>query len=100
MENVSIRVTGSYNGTAFVYTSDLTEVQEVTMAAPIEVAAKGEAQLTLHVDASDWFVNAGGSGLVDPAEANDGEAFESLVEQNIRASFRAFHDSDADGAAD
>jgi hypothetical protein len=70
------------------------------MAEPVEVAAEGEAPLTLHVDASGWFANAGGTGLVDPALANDGGPFEPLVEQHIRASFRAFHDGDADGAAD
>ena len=40
------------------------------------------------------------TGLLDPAQANDGQPYESEVEQNIRESFRAFHDGDADGAAD
>ena len=100
LEGVSIRVTGTYNGTAFTYTSDLTEVENVTMAEPVEVEAEAEVPLTLHVDASTWFENAEGTGLVDPAQANDGQPFESLVEQNIRASFRAFRDADADGAED
>jgi hypothetical protein len=37
---------------------------------------------------------------VNPADANDGEPLESVVEQQIRESFRAFHDSDADAAED
>jgi hypothetical protein len=75
-------------------------VEEVAFAEPVEVAAEGEVPVTLQVDASGWFVDQAGNVLVDPAQANDGLPFESLVEQNIRASFRAFHDADADGAAD
>jgi hypothetical protein len=100
MEDASLRVTGTYNGTAFTFTSDLTEVEDLTLAEPVEVAADAEVPVTLHVDASGWFVDQAGTGLVDPAQANDGLPFESLVEQNIRASFRAFRDADADGAAD
>ena len=100
MANTSIRVIGTYNGTAFVFSSDMTEVEDLALAEPVEVAAEGEVPLTLHVDAAGWFVNQAGTGLVDPAQANDGLPFESLVQQNIRASFRAFHDADADGAAD
>jgi hypothetical protein len=100
MDDVSIRVTGTYNGTPFTFASDLTEVEDVTLAEAVEVATEGELPLTLHVDAAGWFVNEGGTGLLDPAQANDGQPYESEVEQNIRESFRAFHDGDADGAAD
>jgi len=100
LENSSIRVLGTYNGTPVTFATDLTEVEDVTLAEPVEVAAEAEVPLTLHVDATGWFVDQAGTGLVDPAQANDGLPFESLVEQNIRASFRAFHDADADGAAD
>ena len=100
LESTSILVTGTYNGTAFEFRSDLTEVEDVTLPEPVEVAEESEVPLTLHVDASTWFANAAGTGLVDPAQANDGQPYESLVEQNIRASFRAFHDADADGEAD
>ena len=100
LANTSIRVTGTYDGTPFIYATDLTEVEDVALTSPLEVEADGEAPLTLHIDASAWFVNETGDGLIDPAQANDGMPFESLVEQHIRASFRAFHDGDADGAAD
>jgi hypothetical protein len=100
MDAVSIRATGTYNDTPFTFSSDLTEVEDLTLAEPVEVAVEGELPLTLHVDATGWFVNQGGTGLLDPAQANDGQPYESEVEQNIRESFRAFHDADADGAAD
>ena len=100
LANTSIRVTGTFNGTPFTYTSDLTEVEHVELTEPLEVEGDAEVPLTLHVDASDWFVNDAGTGLVDPSQANDGMPYESLVEQHVRASFRAFHDGDGDGAAD
>ncbi len=100
MEDVSIRAVGTYNGTPFTFTSDLTDVEEVALAEAVEVAEEGELPLTFMVDASGWFANASGTGLVDPAQANDGGTYESEVEQNIRESFRAFRDGDADGTAD
>jgi hypothetical protein len=98
--NTSIRATGTYNGTPFTFSSDLTEVEDVTLDTPVEVSDGGEVPVTLHVDVSGWFANEAGSGLLDPAQANGGLPLESVVEQNIRESFRAFHDGDADGAAD
>ncbi len=100
LEDISIRVLGSYNGTPFTFASDLTEVEDVVFAEPVEVAVDGEVQVTLHVDVTRWFASEDGAGLVNPAEANDGGPFESLVERQIRDSFRAFHDGDLDGAAD
>lgn len=99
-EDISIRVLGSYNGTPFTFASDLTEVEDVVFAEPVEVAVDGEVQVTLHVDVTGWFASEDGAGLVNPSEANDGGPFESLVERQIRESFRAFHDEDLDGAAD
>lgn len=97
---ISILVTGTYNGTPFRFASDLTEVEDVTLPETVEVTAEGELPVTLLVDAAGWFLSPGGAGLVDPEQANDGGPFESLVEQQIRASFRAFHDGDGDATAD
>jgi hypothetical protein len=98
MEDVSIRVVGTYNGTPFIFVSDLTEVEEVTLPQGVEVAADGSLPLTLRVDVAGWF--AGGGGLIDPALATEGGALESEVEQSIRESFRAFRDGNADGLND
>ncbi len=100
LEDISIRVLGSYNGTPFTFASDLTEVEDVVFAEPVEIGAGGEVQVTLQVDVSGWFASEDGTGLVNPSEANDGGPLESLVERQIRESFRAFHDEDLDGAAD
>ncbi len=98
--DISIRVLGSYNGTPFTFASDLTEVENVAFVEPVEIVADGQVQVTLHVDVAGWFASEDGAGLVNPSEANDGGPFESLVERQIRESFRAFHDEDLDGAAD
>jgi hypothetical protein len=100
LEDISIRVLGSYNGAPFTFASDLTEVEDVVFAEPVEVAVDEEVQVTLHVDVAGWFASEDGTGLVDPSQANGGAPFESLVERQIRESFRAFHDGDLDGAAD
>jgi hypothetical protein len=99
-EDISIRVLGSYNGTPFTFASDLTEVGDLVFAEPVEVVVDEELQVTVHVDVPGWFASEDGTGLVDPSQANDGGPFESLVERQIRESFRAFHDGDLDGAAD
>jgi hypothetical protein len=99
-DDVSIRVLGSYNGTPFTFATDLTEVEDLMLAEPVEVLVDQELQVTLHIDVSTWFTSEDGNGLVDPTQANDGGPFESLVERQIRESFRAFQDGDLDGAAD
>ena len=66
-EDISIRVLGSYNGTPFMFASDLTEVEDVVFAEPVEVAVDGEVQVTLHVDVTGWFANEDGTGLVNPS---------------------------------
>ena len=91
---------GSYNGTPFTFATDMTEVEDVAFAEPVEVVVDEELQVTLHVDVSGWFASEDGAGLVDPSQANDGGPLESLVERQIRESFRAFHDADLDGGAD
>ena len=100
MEGISIRAVGTYNGTPFTFASDLTSVEDLTLAAPVEVAQEGTLPLTLQVDMTGWFANAAGTGLVDPAQATVGQPLESEVERNIRESFRAFRDGNADGSAD
>jgi len=96
----SIRVQGSFNGTAFTYTTDMDQEQEAEITPPLVVDETGAtANLTLRVDPRGWFLDHGGS-LVDPATANHGGPNESLVESNIERSFEAFEDEDHDGAED
>lgn len=99
-DGVSIRVTGTYNGVAFSYASDLDVEQEHDFVPPVGVTETTGANLTLFVDLGSWFANAGNTGLIDPATANKGGAAEGEVKSNIEASLNAFEDDDHDGEDD
>ena len=94
--NVSIRVTGRYNGTAFTYTTPLDVEQETAFVPPLVIDASGTAtNLTLRVDIASWFKASGGA-LIDPATAGTGGANESVVKDNIKNSFKSFEDRNHD----
>ena len=103
-DGVSIRVTGTYSqaGTRsdFTYTSDLDAGQEVQLSTPLTVSDGVPANVTLRVDVSTWFLNTGGTALVDPASANKGQPNEGVVKNNIEQSFDAFRDDNHDGHDD
>jgi hypothetical protein len=92
--DISIRVVGTFNGTAFVYTNDLTANQQSTFSAPLVVGTAGPVDLTLLVDVNTWFVGEG--ALIDPATAASGQPNEGIVTHNIRNSFHTFHDENHD----
>ena len=95
---ISIRVRGTFNSTAFTYTSALDQEQEYTFVPPLVVDVSGSAtNLTIRADVTAWFRNAGAGTLISPTTANTGGANEGTVKQNIKSSFRAFHDDDRDG---
>ena len=58
---VSVRVTGTFNGTPFTYTTEADAEQEHELNPPFTVAATGPATLTLMVDVSTWFQTGGTS---------------------------------------
>jgi hypothetical protein len=99
---ISIRVTGTYSkaGTRsdFTYTSDLDASEEVAFAQPLSVTDGVAANLTIRLDVSTWFVDAG--SLVDPNSANKGGPNESVVQNNIQNSVDAFEDDNHDGHDD
>jgi|ERR671923_226675 hypothetical protein len=99
--NISIRVTGTYSqaGTRsdFTFTSEVDQGQESSLVPPLTVAQGQAANITLRVDISGWFLNAGGTALVDPASANGGQPNQGVVANNIQASFKAFEDDNRDG---
>jgi hypothetical protein len=95
--NISIRVTGRYNGVAFSYTTPLDVDQETSFNPELVIDASGTTtNLTLRVDVATWFKKANGA-LIDPATANTGGANESAVQNNIKNSFKTFEDHDSDG---
>ena len=54
------------------------------------------ANLTIRLTISQWFRDSSG-GLLDPATANKDQPNESLVNNNIQNSMKAFEDKDHDG---
>lgn len=98
-EGVSVLVEGSYNGSDFVYRSDLEAEQELEGLALELPLVGGQLNVTLLVDLQRWFRD-GQDRLVDPATANVGGLNEELVEENIVNSFDAFEDDDEDGEPD
>ena len=98
-ERISIRVQGTYNGRAFVHTTDLNVEQELALVPALTISdATATTNITIFVDLDRWYRVAG--AVVDPAEANKGGTFESEVNENIKISFEAFEDDDRDGIDD
>jgi len=101
---VSIRVRGTYSqaGTRseFLYASELGAEQEVFIDPPLTVVDGVATNVTLRVDIGSWFLNAGGTALINPASANKGQVNESVVKDRIQASIDAFHDDNHDGHDD
>lgn len=92
----TIRVTGSFNGTPFVYETDLDAEQELDLVPPLVISDVSVAtNVTLRVDLSGWFMVGG--ALVNPQTANKGGANEGVVKESVKDSFKAFEDHDHDG---
>ena len=94
--NISIRGRGTYSqaGTRsnFTFTSTVDAKQERAINPAITLPSAGSVNVTLRVDVWTWFLNAAKTALVDPASANPGGPNESVVANNIQASFEAFRD--------
>lgn len=94
--NVSIRVEGTYNGTPFVFTSQLDQEVQIDFNPPV-VITEGNNNATIAVNIRSWFTNANGS-LISPATANPGQPNASIVAEKIKVSLRAFEDDDKNGS--
>lgn len=98
LAGASVRITGTFNGKAFTFTSDLHRKIEMKLNPPLVIDATTK-NATINIDVSSWFKSRDGA-LIDPATANRGGANEARVVSNIRTSFRAFEDDDRGGDDD
>jgi len=99
-DQVSIRVEGDFNGTMFVFETDLDAEQEATLMPPLVVdSTTTSTNVTLSVTVDGWFLAADGS-LIDPATAGKGGPNENLVKNNIQQSLNVFDDDNRDGQDD
>lgn len=92
--DVTVRVTGTYKGQAFTFTSKAqTEVEfEFEPALTVETGVNDNVSTT--VDLAAWFKDATGA-IVAPTVSN-----QVRIDQNILSSFSAFGDKDRDGKED
>ncbi len=96
-DKLSIRVTGTFNGSSFLFESDLGVEQELALVPALTVEeGSGSVNVTVFVDVDAWFRDPSG-GLVDPDTGNKGGLNESLIKDNIKDSMEAFEDDDKDG---
>lgn len=93
--DTTIRVQGTYNGRAFVFTSRLDEEMELEFNPPLTIGESG-GNVTVQIDVASWFKSLSGA-VIDPATANIGGLNEGIVKTNIKASFRSLEDDDRDG---
>jgi hypothetical protein len=97
MENRSIVVEGAYNGDPFFFETNMSQ-EQTFMLTPNLVVSDGDAatNVTIRFDVSTWFVDQQGD-LFNPSTASTGEPNESIAEENIQNSIKAFQDRDRDG---
>ena len=93
MRGASIRITGSFNHTAFTFVTRAEAKQKQDLDPPVVVTPGSNVDLTVRVDLSTWFLNSHRTSLVDPATALTGQPNEKLVARNIKKSFRAAHEN-------
>jgi len=98
-DGTSIRVEGTYNGKAFVYTSDVRAEINVRFDPPITVADGTKPSVTVAVDPTRWFKTAHGT-TIDPTTSGKDQPNNRVIAENIRRSFRVFRDDDHDGHGD
>jgi hypothetical protein len=92
----SVIVKGVYNGTAFIYKTDVTVSKEVEFENnPVAVTAGGDVNITIRISPYKWFMKDG--QFLDPMDP----ASKRYIDDNIRDSFRrAFKDNNEDGEPD
>lgn len=93
-ERFSIIIKGTYNGSSFIFKSK----RSANLVIPFDSLLNVRSDLrnaTLLIKSSLWFKN--GNTILDPRD----EANESIIENNIKGSFRrAFKDDNRDGHPD
>jgi hypothetical protein len=92
--DVTVKVTGTYKGTAFTFLSRAEAEVEFEFNPALTMAAGVNDNLTVALDLTKWFKSATG-GIVAPTVAN-----QLRIDQNILTSFNAFGDRDRDGKED
>jgi hypothetical protein len=94
----SIRVEGTYKGTAFVFTSSARTSLEMEFNPPLVIDASS-TNATISLDVRKWFLDSN-NAVIDPTTATPGSSALQQIEDNVHRSFRAFEDDDKSGVDD
>lgn len=92
--DVTVKVTGTYKGTAFTFLSRASAEIEFEFNPALVVQKDVNDNVTISLNLSEWFKAANGAVLA-PTIANQAQ-----IDQNIMTSFNAFGDRDRDGHED
>lgn len=94
----SIRVEGTYKGTAFVFTSAARTGLEMEFSPPLVIDATS-TNATISLDVRKWFLDSN-NAVIDPTTATPGSSALQKIEDNVHRSFHAFEDDDRSGVDD
>ena len=92
--DMTVKVTGTYRGTPFTFTSRVEAEVEFEFEPALVVEAGVNDNITVSLDLGRWF--RGETGALLPPTAQN----QSRIEQNIATSFDAYGDRDRDGKED
>lgn len=87
-ENLSVRVTGIWNGDSFLFEQDLTRGVPLDLTSPVTIGENEEAVFTVKPNVLDWFLDGNGD-LINPdsATVGSGTALADTVRTNIAEGF-------------
>src|SRR5262249_16292462 len=89
-KDISVRIEGTSNGKALVFTAPVDKKIEAQLSPPVTVDA-GHPNVTVAIDISNWFSDGNG-GVLDPSNA----ANAARITANIGGSVHCFEDDDHD----
>lgn len=89
---------GTYNGTPFIFKSDISASQKIRMTNEL-VVTETSSNITLKVEPYIWFINAAGQ-YMDPNDPGNHNEIENNIKDNVKGNFKSFKDNDKNGIPD
>jgi len=90
----SVVVYGKFNLVPFIYRSSKSAKQKISYSPAVGISNTTKSNITLKVQPYTWFWN--GTDYIDPSVLSN----ENDIDNNIKASFKAFRDNNKDGIPD
>ena len=91
-----IRLRGTYDGQTFDVTVPVNAELELEFEPPLAVTESGDpVNVSVNIDVAAWFKDANGN-TIDPRQLATNSTLRAEFRNRVRASFRAFEDSDRD----